>query len=157
MALHCCPNGSARPRPRSERSSRAQNFSPSVVLFDEIDSIAPSRSAESAQHQVTVVAQLLVLPDGIETGSQIFMLATTNRPEHVDSALRRPGRLDQVVWMRLPDERGRADIFEHYLRGLKLDPRSLRPSTVGPAALPRHSAGDIGPAGRSACLLARHL
>jgi ATP-dependent Zn protease len=38
--------------------------------------------------------------------------------EHVDVALRRPGRFDQVVWMGLPDERGRADIFEHYLRGL---------------------------------------
>jgi transitional endoplasmic reticulum ATPase len=51
------------------------------------------------------------------------VLATTNRPENVDPALRRPGRFDQVVWMGLPDERGRADIFEHYLRELKLDPR----------------------------------
>jgi transitional endoplasmic reticulum ATPase len=62
------------------------------------------------------------LLDGIEARGQIFVLATTNRPEHVDAALRRPGRFDQVVWMGLPDERGRADIFEHYLRGLKLDP-----------------------------------
>jgi SpoVK/Ycf46/Vps4 family AAA+-type ATPase len=102
---------------------RAQKFAPAVVLFDEIDSIAPSRSAESAQHQVSVVAQLLVLLDGIEERGQIFVLATTNRPEHVDPALRRPGRFDQVVWMGLPDERGRADIFGHYLRRLKLDPR----------------------------------
>jgi AAA+ superfamily predicted ATPase len=100
--------------------ARAQKFAPAVVLFDEIDSIAPSRSAESAQHQVSVVAQLLVLLDGIEERGQIFVLATTNRPEHVDPALRRPGRFDQVVWMGLPDERGRADIFGHYLRGLKL-------------------------------------
>ena len=49
------------------------------------------------------------------------MRATTNRPEHVDPALRRPGRFDQVVWMGLPDDRGRTDIFEHYPRGLKLD------------------------------------
>ena len=48
------------------------------------------------------------------------MLATTNRPEYVDAALRRPGRFDRVVWLGLPDERGRADIFSHYLRGLKL-------------------------------------
>jgi transitional endoplasmic reticulum ATPase len=100
---------------------RAQKFAPAVILFDEIDSIAPSRSAESAQHQVSTVAQLLVLLDGIEERGQIFVLATTNRPEHVDPALRRPGRFDQVVWMRLPDERGRTDIFEHYLRPLKLD------------------------------------
>ena len=102
---------------------RAQKFAPAVILFDEIDSIAPSRSAESAQHQVSTVAQLLVLLDGIEERGQIFVLATTNRPEHVDPALRRPGRFDQVVWMRLPDERGRTDIFEHYLRPLKLDPQ----------------------------------
>jgi AAA+ superfamily predicted ATPase len=101
---------------------RAQKFAPAVILFDEIDSIAPSRSAESAQHQVSVVAQLLVLLDGIEERGQVFVLATTNRPEHVDAALRRPGRFDQVVWMGLPDERGRADIFEHYLRPLKLVP-----------------------------------
>ena len=102
---------------------RAQKFAPAVILFDEIDSIAPSRSAESAQHQVSVVAQLLVLLDGIEARGQIFVLATTNRPEHVDPALRRPGRFDQVVWMGLPDEQGRAGILEHYLRPLKLDPR----------------------------------
>jgi hypothetical protein len=78
------------------------------------------RSAESAQHQVSAVAQILVLLDDIEARGQVFMLATTNRPEHVDAALRRPGRLDQVVWMCLPDEAERADIFEQYLRGLKL-------------------------------------
>ena len=49
--------------------------------------------------------QLLVLLDGMEARGQIFVLATTNRPEHVDPALRRPGRFDQVVWMGLPDER----------------------------------------------------
>jgi ATPase family associated with various cellular activities (AAA) len=61
-------------------SSSAQKFAPAVVLFDEIDSIAPSRSAESAQYQVSIVAQLLVLLDGIEARGQIFVLATTNAP-----------------------------------------------------------------------------
>src|SRR5208283_412127 len=58
----------------------------------------------------------------MEARGQVFVLATTNRPEHVDPALRRPGRFDQVVWMGLPDERGRSDIFKHYIRGLKVDP-----------------------------------
>ena len=66
---------------------------------------------------------------------QIFVLATTNRPEHVDAALRRPGRFDQVVWMGLPDERGRADIFEHYLRRLKLGSR-LASDTIWPVNWP---------------------
>ena len=48
---------------------------------------------------------------------------SANRPEHVDPALPRPGRFDQVVWMGLPDQLGRADLFEHYLRGLKLGPQ----------------------------------
>ncbi len=72
---------------------RAQRFAPAVILFDELDSIAPSRSAESAQHQVSVVAQLLVLLDGIESRGQIFVLATTNRPEHVDCGFAPPGSL----------------------------------------------------------------
>jgi SpoVK/Ycf46/Vps4 family AAA+-type ATPase len=66
--------------------------------------------------------------------SQVFLLATTNRPEHVDPALRRPGGFDQVVWMGLPDERGRADIFEHYLRGLKLAP-TLSPGRLAAKAM----------------------
>jgi hypothetical protein len=63
----------ARPTLSAEIFERAQKFAPAVILFDEIDSIAPSRSAESAQHQVSVVAQLLVLLDGIEGA-----LATAN-------------------------------------------------------------------------------
>lgn len=99
---------------------RARQLAPAVVLFDELDAIAPCRSATSAQHHVSIVAQLLVLLDGLEARGQVFVLATTNRPEQVDPALRRPGRFDQVVWMGPPDERGRAALFEHYLRGLKL-------------------------------------
>jgi transitional endoplasmic reticulum ATPase len=94
-------------------SGAAQKFALAVILFDEIVSIAPSRSAENAQHQVSVVAQLLVLLDGIEERGQIFVLATTTRSEHIDPALRRPDRFDQVVWMGLPDERGRAEIFNY--------------------------------------------
>jgi transitional endoplasmic reticulum ATPase len=63
------------------------------------------------------------LLDGIEERGQVFVLATTNRPEHVDAALRRPGRFDQVVWMGLPDQSGRVDIFAHYLCGLRLAPQ----------------------------------
>lgn len=49
------------------------------------------------------------------------MLGTTNRPDDIDPALRRPGRFDQVVWMGLPDQAGRAALFAHHLRGLMLD------------------------------------
>jgi SpoVK/Ycf46/Vps4 family AAA+-type ATPase len=49
------------------------------------------------------------------------VLATTNRPDQIDPALRRPGRFDQVVWMGLPDAPGRTALFEHCMQGLKLD------------------------------------
>jgi AAA+ superfamily predicted ATPase len=99
---------------------RARSLAPSVILFDEIDSLAPRREG-GATHDVSVVAQLLVLLDGLEERGQVFVLGTTNRPDDVDPALRRPGRFDQVVWMGLPDEAGRAALFEHHLRDLKLE------------------------------------
>lgn len=70
---------------------------------------------------MSVVAQFLVLLDGLEERGQVLVLGTTNRPDDVDPALRRPGRFDQVVWMGLPDEAGRVALFEHHLRGLTLE------------------------------------
>jgi len=101
---------------------RAGRQTPSLILFDELDSIAPSRATADAHHQQSMVAQLLALLDGLESRTGVFVLATTNRPESIDAALRRPGRFDRVVWMQLPDEDGRAAILKHYLKPLKLDP-----------------------------------
>ena len=101
---------------------RAARNTPSLILFDELDSIAPSRATADAQHQQSMVAQLLTLLDGLEARNGIYVLATTNRPKSIDPALRRPGRFDRVIWMKLPDEQGRAAILKHYLKPLKLDP-----------------------------------
>ncbi len=100
---------------------RAGKNTPSLILFDELDAIAPSRATADAHHQQSMVAQLLALLDGLESRTGVFVLATTNRPKSIDSALRRPGRFDRVVWMKLPDEQGRVAILRHYLRPLKLD------------------------------------
>ncbi|MHB9038364.1 MAG: AAA family ATPase [Armatimonadota bacterium] len=99
---------------------RAGHNKPSLILFDELDSIAPSRATADAQHQQSAVAQLLALLDGLESRNGVFVLATTNRPNFIDPALRRPGRFDRVVWMKLPDASGRAAILRHYLKPLKL-------------------------------------
>ncbi len=101
---------------------RARDFSPSVILFDEIDCLAVSRSSADAQYQKSMVTQLLALLDGLENRGNIFVIATTNRPDDIDAALRRPGRFDQVIQMGPPDERGRIAIFRHYLKPLVLDP-----------------------------------
>jgi transitional endoplasmic reticulum ATPase len=76
---------------------RAGRNAPSLILFDELDSIAPSRATADAHHQQSVVAQLLALLDGLESRNGVFVLATTNRPKSIDAALRRPGRFDRVV------------------------------------------------------------
>lgn len=99
---------------------RAKKLAPSVVIFDEVDCLASSREAADSQYQRSMVTQLLALLDGLEERGQVFVIGTTNRPADIDPALRRPGRFDQVVWMGLPDETGRAAIFKHYLRDLKL-------------------------------------
>lgn len=101
---------------------RAGRNTPSLILFDELDAIAPSRATADAHHQQSMVAQLLALLDGLESRAGVFVLATTNRPKSIDAALRRPGRFDRVVWMKLPDESGRAAILRYYLKPLKLEP-----------------------------------
>jgi AAA+ superfamily predicted ATPase len=101
---------------------RAKSLAPSVILFDEIDCLAMSRGAADAQYQKSMVTQLLALLDGLEARGNIFVIATTNRPDDIDPALRRPGRFDQVIQMGPPDETGRAAIFRHYLEPLVLNP-----------------------------------
>ncbi len=100
--------------------ARAQQAAPSLILIDELDSIAPARSRADAQHQQSLVAQLLVLLDGLDARRGIAVLATTNRPQAIDPALRRPGRFDRVVWMRPPDLPGRDAILRHHLASLRL-------------------------------------
>jgi len=101
---------------------RAGRSTPSLILFDELDAIAPSRATADAHHQQSMVAQLLALLDGLQSRAGVFVLATTNRPKSIDAALRRPGRFDRVVWMKLPDEVGREAILRYYLKPLKLEP-----------------------------------
>jgi len=100
---------------------RAKSLAPSVILFDEIDCLAVSRGSADAQYQKSMVTQLLALLDGLEERGNIFVIATTNRPDDIDQALRRPGRFDQTIHMGPPDESGRAAIFLHYLEPLVLE------------------------------------
>lgn len=101
---------------------RARRNVPALVLFDELDGLAPARASADAQHQRSVVAQLLALLDGLQSREGVFVLATTNRPEAIDAALRRPGRFDRVVWMKRPSKQGRNAILSHYLEPLRLAP-----------------------------------
>ena len=92
---------------------KARSNAPTVVFFDEIDSIAGERGQRMGDSGVgeRVVSQLLTELDGLEELEDVVVVATTNRPDLIDSALLRPGRLDRHVHVPVPDEGGRRAIF----------------------------------------------
>jgi len=93
---------------------RARKEAPAVIFFDEIDSISRAREdSHEATHRV--VSTLLENMDGLEESRGVLVIAATNRPESVDTALTRPGRFDRLVEVPLPDKRGRRQIFEVHL------------------------------------------
>ncbi|XP_060720378.1 nuclear valosin-containing protein-like isoform X1 [Tachysurus vachellii] len=81
---------------------RGQNSAPCVIFFDEIDALCPRRSGHESGPSVRVVNQLLTEMDGLETRRQVFIMAATNRPDIIDPAVIRPGRLDKVLYVGLP-------------------------------------------------------
>ncbi|QSG09540.1 CDC48 family AAA ATPase [Halapricum desulfuricans] len=93
---------------------KARSNAPTVVFFDEIDSIAGERGQGMGDSGVgeRVVSQLLTELDGIEDLEDVVVVATTNRPDLIDPALLRPGRLDRHVHVPVPDEEARRKIFE---------------------------------------------
>ncbi|WP_439026777.1 CDC48 family AAA ATPase [Haloarchaeobius sp. DT45] len=101
---------------------KARSNAPTVIFFDEIDSIATERGRHSGDSGVgeRVVSQLLTELDGLEDLEDVVVIATTNRPDLIDSALLRPGRLDRHVHVPVPDEEGREKIFEVHTRNKPL-------------------------------------
>lgn len=95
---------------------RAAASSPCVIFFDELDSLAPKRSGEGNGSTERVVNQLLTELDGMQTRSQVFVIAATNRPDIIDPAMLRPGRLDRLLFVPLPDHEGRTEILKTLTR-----------------------------------------
>jgi transitional endoplasmic reticulum ATPase len=103
-----------------ELFEQAAEAAPSIIFIDEIDSIAPKRSQVTGEAEKRLVAQLLSLLDGIEPRQNLVVIAATNRPEALDEALRRPGRLDREIVVGVPDEAGRREILGIHTRGMPL-------------------------------------
>lgn len=92
---------------------KARQLSPCIVFFDEIDAIGGERSAESGSSvKERVLAQILTEIDGVNVLKNVIIIAATNRPDLIDRALMRPGRLDRIVYVKLPDAETRAEIFK---------------------------------------------
>ncbi|GJJ08616.1 hypothetical protein Clacol_002835 [Clathrus columnatus] len=89
----------------------ARACQPSIIFFDEIDGLAPVRSSRQDQIHASIVATLLALMDGMDNRGQVVVIGATNRPDAVDSALRRPGRFDREFYFPLPNVTARTKIL----------------------------------------------
>src|SRR6478736_2954029 len=99
----------------------AKEKAPSIIFVDEIDSIAPKREEVTGEVERRVVSQMLSLMDGLEGRGKVIVIAATNRPNALDPALRRPGRFDREIEIKVPDKRGRLEILQIHARNMPLD------------------------------------
>ncbi|MCS7121573.1 MAG: CDC48 family AAA ATPase [Archaeoglobaceae archaeon] len=132
---------------------KARLVAPSIIFFDEIDSLAPRRGSLGDTHVTErVVSQLLTELDGLEELRDVVVIAATNRPDLIDPAVLRPGRIDRHIYIPPPDKNARKEIFRIHLRGkplasdVNLD--ELAEKTEG------YSGADIEAVCREAAMLA---
>ena len=103
--------------------ARARAAAPCVLFFDELDSLAPRRGGGGeggGDAAIRVVNQLLTEMDGMESRKATFVIAATNRPDMIDPAMLRPGRLDKLLYVPLPDKRSREDILRALIRKIPI-------------------------------------
>jgi len=102
---------------------RARRVAPCIVFFDEIDALGSERGSSGSGSKVgdRVLAQILTEMDGIEQLKDVIVVAATNRPDMIDKALMRPGRLDRIEYVPLPDEKTRLKIFQIHTKRKPLD------------------------------------
>ncbi len=99
----------------------AKEKAPAIIFIDEIDSIAPKREDVHGEIERRVVSQMLSLLDGLEARGKVVIIAATNRPNAIDPALRRPGRFDREIEIKVPDKFGRLEILQIHTRSMPLD------------------------------------
>ena len=127
---------------------------PSVIFFDEFDSLVPRRGMGFADSGVTerVISQLLTEMDGILTLEEVLVIAASNRPDIVDPAILRPGRFDRLIYVPEPDEKSRLEILKLYTKDMPLakdvDIKNLASITKS------YSGADLDGLCREAALLA---
>src|SRR5215469_12352586 len=99
----------------------AQRKAPSIIFIDELDALAPKRTETGGEVERRIVGQLLALMDGLASRGQVVLIGATNQPNVLDPALRRPGRFDREIALRVPDVRGRHEILQIHSRDAALD------------------------------------
>ena len=110
--------------------ARARQVAPTVIFFDELDSLVPARGGGLGEPQVTerVVNTILAEIDGLEELQSVVVIGATNRPNLLDPALLRPGRFDELIYVSVPDYGGRLRILGIHTEGMPLTPDVDLPS-----------------------------
>lgn len=103
----------------------AMEHTPSVVMMDELDAIAPRRGESGSQADVRMGTQLLSLLDGLVSMEDVVVIGTTNRLDAVDPALRRPGRFDREIFIAPPNAQGRLEILNIHTRRVPMDEEAI--------------------------------
>ncbi|KAG0950372.1 hypothetical protein G6F57_000873 [Rhizopus arrhizus] len=120
---------------------KARAAAPCVMFFDELDSIAKARGGSAGDAGGAgdrVLNQILTEMDGMNAKKNVFVIGATNRPDQIDPALLRPGRLDQLIYIPLPDETSRLSILKATLRKSPVSP------DVDLGILAKHTQGFSG-------------
>ncbi|XP_058099306.1 ATP-dependent zinc metalloprotease FTSH 8, mitochondrial-like isoform X2 [Magnolia sinica] len=138
--------------------SEARQCAPSIIFIDEIDAIGRARGrggfSGANDERESTLNQLLVEMDGFGTTSGVVVLAGTNRPDILDKALLRPGRFDRQITLDKPDIKGRDQIFQIYLKKIKLDREPSFYSQRLAALTPGFAGADISNVCNEAALIA---
>jgi cell division protease FtsH len=144
--------GASRVRDMFEQ---AKKRSPCIIFIDEIDAVGRKRGAGLGgghDEREQTLNQLLVEMDGFEDNVGVIVIAATNRPDVLDSALLRPGRFDRQVVVPLPDVRGREQILKIHMRKVPLD-KDVKPSIIA-RGTPGFSGADLANLINEAALIA---
>jgi len=104
-----------------EAFEEAQRMAPAIIFMDEMDSIAPKRDSAQGETEKRIVSQLLTLMDSLKASSNVMVIGATNRPNVIESALRRPGRFDRELEIAIPDEEGRHEILRIKTKDMAMD------------------------------------
>eukprot|EP01080_Neovahlkampfia_damariscottae_P000942 gene943-9850_t len=132
---------------------KARNAAPSIIFFDEIDSLAVERGTDEGNSVGDrVLSQLLSELDGVDPLLNVMIVAATNRPEMIDKALMRSGRIDRIVYVGLPDFDARIEIFK-----IRLSKMSHNKNEINLKELAEKSNGYTGAEITSVCTTAGYI
>mmetsp|Transcript_17259 Transcript_17259/g.40249 ORF Transcript_17259/g.40249 Transcript_17259/m.40249 type:complete len:336 (+) Transcript_17259:2-1009(+) len=133
---------------------RAQASAPCVIFFDELDALCPKRGGDNGVSSERVVNQLLTEMDGLNARSSVFIVAATNRPDIIDGAMLRPGRLDKLLYVGLPKPDEREAILRTVAKKIPLGPDVDLKAVARDARLEGFSGADLASLIREAAMSA---